>query len=320
MVSSVSTQDLALGDRRVLLELRQRRLEHVDVDHGGRPEAAALDQDRLLAQHLARLQHLAVGAEHRRAAEPELHELERHQPVVDRAELDALHLDHVDLDAPGGQPVEQALDQALGLVVLEERAVQQVHPDDAERLLLQRGLVVEHPDVQDDLARLVARVRLELHAHPAVALVAAAVAAGDHGVGEGEERRVVAALVAEPLEVELELVVEHRLQPALGDVAVGLAVDGVADRHVVGRHRLRDGAGRAPGPEEPAGDLLAGADLGDRAVPARVEVDLQRLLQCVRAGFHAGSPPQCRQAGGSVSGSEVPVLVNRAVRALRSAP
>ena len=102
--------------------------------------------------------------------------------------------------------------EPLRLVVLEERAVQQVDADDAERLLLQRGLGVEHPHVQDDLARLVARVRLELHAHPAVALVAAPVAARDDGVGEGEERRVVAALVAEPLEVELELVVEHRLQ------------------------------------------------------------------------------------------------------------
>ena len=64
-----------------------------------------------------------------------------------------LELDHVDLDPPGGQPVEQALDQLLRLVVLEERAVQQVDADDAERLLLQRRLGVEHPHVQDDLAR-----------------------------------------------------------------------------------------------------------------------------------------------------------------------
>ena len=168
--------------------------------------------------------------------------------------------------------------------------VQQVDADDAERLLLLRGLVVEHPHVEHDLAGLVPRVGLELHAHPAVALVAAAVAAGDHGVGEGEERRVVAALVAEPVQVELELVVEHRLQPTLGDVAVGLAVDRVADRHVVGRHRLGDRAGGSAGAEEPAGDLLAGADLGDRAVPAQIEVDLQGLLQGVRCRLPCRSP------------------------------
>ena len=124
--------------------------------------------------------------------------------------------------------------------------MQQVDADDAERLLLQRRLAVEHPDVQDDLAGLVVRVRLELHTHPAVALVAAAIAAGHHGVGEREERRVVAALVAEPVQVELELVVEHRLEPAHRDVAVGLAVDRVADGHVVGRDRLGHRPGRAP--------------------------------------------------------------------------
>ena len=35
--------------------------------------------------------------------------------------------------------VEQRLDQLLRLVVVEERAVKQVHADDAERLLLQRS-------------------------------------------------------------------------------------------------------------------------------------------------------------------------------------
>ena len=186
-------------------ELGLGRLEHVEVHVRRRPEAAALDQDRLLAQHLARLQHLAVGAEHRHAAEPDLHELERHQPVVHVAELDAAELDHVDLDAAGGQPVEQALDQLVRLVVLEERPVQQVHPDDPERLLLRERLDVEHPHVHDDLARLVVRLGLELHAHPAVALVAAAEAARHHRVGEGEEAVLVAALVVQPLDVELEL-------------------------------------------------------------------------------------------------------------------
>ena len=161
-----------------------------------RPEAAPLDQDRFLAQHLARLQDLTVGAEHRHAAEPELHELERHQPVVHAAELDAAELDHVDLDAARGQPVQEALDELVRLVVLEEGPVQQVHPDDAERLLLCERLDIEHPHVHDDLARFVVRLGLELHAHPAVALVAAPVAAGHDGIGEREEAVVVTALAS----------------------------------------------------------------------------------------------------------------------------
>ena len=247
-----------------------------------RPEAAPLHQDRLLAQDLARLQHLAVGPEHRHAAEPDLHQLERHQPVVHVPELDAAELDHVDLDAAGGQPVQQALDELVRLVVVEERPVQQVQPDDPERLLLCERLDVEHPHVHDDLARLVVRLGLELHAHPAVALVAAPVAARHDRVGEREEAVLVAALVVQPLDVELELLVEHALQPPGGHVPVRLAVDGVADRHVVGGDRLRDRAGRAADPEEPAHHFLARPDLRDRSVPARVEIDAQRLLVRVR--------------------------------------
>jgi hypothetical protein len=276
-------QDVLAGHGRVLGELGPGRPEHVDVHVRRRPEAAPLDQDRLLAQHLARLQHHAVGAEHRHAAQPELDQLDRHQPVVHAAELDAAELDHVDLDAADGQPVQQALDQLLRFVVLEERPVQQVHADDAERLLLQPGLDVEHPDVHHDLAWLVVRLGLELHAHPAVALVAAPVAARDHGVREGEEAVRVAALLAEPLDVELELLVEHALEPPHGDVPIRLAVLGVADRHVVGGDGLRDRARGPPDPEEPADDLLARPDLRDRPVPARIQVDTECLL--VRIGL-----------------------------------
>src|SRR4051794_26961262 len=143
---------------------------------------------------------------------------------------------------------------------------------------------------------------LELDPHPAVALVPAAVTPGHHGVGEGEERRLVTTLLAEAVEVELELVIQHRLEPALGDVAVRLAVDRVADRHVIGRHGFRDRARSTSGPEEPPGDLLPGADLGDRAVPAEVQVDLQGLLQGVRAGFHGAPPAVPPGAGASVAG------------------
>ena len=209
---------------------------------------------------------------------PELHELQGHEPVVDAAELDAPEADHVDLDPVGVQAIEQALDEDLGLVMLEERAVQKVDADDPEGLLLQRSLNVEHAQVQGDLARLVVRVGLELDAHPAVALVAAPETPGHDGVGEGEEGGAVTTRVAEPVDVEGELVVEHGLEPGLGDVAVDLAVDGVAHRHVVGRHRLGDRPGCSAHAEEPTGHLLAGADLGHRAVPTGVQVDAESLL------------------------------------------
>ena len=58
-------------------------------------------------QDLAGLQDLTLGAEHGRLRQTELDQLQAHEPVVDVTKLDARELDHVDLDAPGGQVVEQ---------------------------------------------------------------------------------------------------------------------------------------------------------------------------------------------------------------------
>jgi len=58
---------------------------------------------------------------------------------VDVAELDARHLDHVDLDAVGGESVQQRFDEQLGLVVEEAGAVDEVHADDAERRSAERA-------------------------------------------------------------------------------------------------------------------------------------------------------------------------------------
>ena len=79
-------------------------------------------------------------------------------------------------------------------------------------------------------------------------------------------------------------VVEHALQPLTRHVALAASVDRVADRHVVCGHRFGDGAGRAAHFEEPAGNFLSGADLGECAVPQWIEVDLERLLICAQPG------------------------------------
>ena len=71
--------------------------------------------------------------------------------------------------------------------------------------------------------------------------------------------------------------VEHEPEPLARHVARRLAVDGVAEIHVVGRDGLRDGARRAAGLKEHAGDLLARADFGEGAVFEVVEVDGERL-------------------------------------------
>jgi hypothetical protein len=108
------------------------------------------------------------------------------------------------------------------------------------RASLERVLAVEHADVQDDLAVLIARPRLEADAHPAVAVARAFVAARGDGVGEGEEAGRGAAALLEAAEVQGVLVLQHRLEARAAHVALRLAVDRVADRHVIRRHALGD--------------------------------------------------------------------------------
>ena len=72
--------------------------------------------------------------------------------------------------------------------------------------------------------------------------------------------------------------VEHGFQPLAADITLGVAVNGVADRHVVGGDGLGDGARRAAHAEKPARHLLARADFGKGAVLAGIQIDLQRLL------------------------------------------
>ena len=77
--------------------------------------------------------------------------------------------------------------------------------------------------------------------------------------------------------------VQHGQHALAGDVAAGLAVDLVADGHVVGGHGLRDGAGGAASAEEPVRDFLPRADFGKGAVDGLGLVDLEGLLERVEA-------------------------------------
>ena len=141
-----------------------------------------------------------------------------------------------------------------------------------------------------DLARLIVDAALEFDSHPSVSFVAAAEASRRHRIGEGEEGSVIAALLPEPLDVEIELAVEHRLQPPARDITLRVSIDSVTHFHVVSRHALRDRAGRAADAEKPAHHLLPGADLRERPVPARIEIDLQRLrMRINRFLFHVAA-------------------------------
>ena len=71
-----------------------------------------------------------------------------------------------------------------------------------------------------------------------------------------------------------------------------MPINGVAHFHVVSRHALGDRSRRAADAEKPAHDFLPGADLRERSVPARIEIDLQRLgMRIDRFLFHVAVEP-----------------------------
>ena len=209
--------------------------------------------------------------------------MQTHQPVVDSGVGRAGELDHVHLHPRRREIFVKRGDQFLRLVIIE-RAVNQVHPDDAERLLLLDVGFIEHPHVDDDLARLAPRLRLETNPEPAVRFVMLLETARRDRVGENKKSALVADLLVEPLDQQIVFVIEHRPEPGAADVALGRAVNRVAKLHVVSRHRLRDRAGGAADVEKTPRHFLSGADLGKGAVLFLVEIDLERLL--VRPDIH----------------------------------
>src|SRR5207248_6141302 len=107
------SEDRLVRDRGVFFKLREGAFHHIEVDIRDRTKTATLDQHGLVMQHVGRLQHLAVRAEHGGAAQSHLHELERHDAIVHVAKFDSAELEHVDLDATCGEVVEQRFDEFL---------------------------------------------------------------------------------------------------------------------------------------------------------------------------------------------------------------
>src|ERR1035438_10468644 len=98
-------------------------------------------------------------------------------------------------------------------MVQKEGRVQKIDSDDTQRLLLQLVLVIQHSNMQDDLAVVIARVSLVFYAHPAVAFVGAMKITRRDGVGEGEEAPGLAARWPQTFQVEPVLIIQHALQP-----------------------------------------------------------------------------------------------------------
>src|ERR1700721_291706 len=73
---------------------------------------------------------------------------------------------------------------------------------------------------------------------------------------------------------------EHQAEAFPGNVASGLAIDRVAELHVIRRDRFCDCASGSPRLEKVACDLLSGSDFGERPIFRLVQINGQGLTIC----------------------------------------
>ena len=179
----------------------------------------------------------------------------------------------LDLDAAGADLVDERREEVVDAVAGVEGGVDQVDADRTERVLLAPRVLVPEAEVENDLARLGARLVLEADSDPGMPLALAVMRRRRDRVGEGEEAGGRAAFGLQSVDQQSVFMIEHLLEALPGDVTLRVAVDGVADPHVVGGHALRHGPRGAARLEEVADDLLAGADLGEGAVGGTIQVD-----------------------------------------------
>src|SRR5208283_1471135 len=159
--------------------------------------------------------------------------------------------DHVHLHALPGKIVKQGVNKPVRLVVQVKRAVNKVHTDHTERLLLAGVFFVEHPDVDNDFGGFLPWRSLEPNAHPTAPLLLTREAASRHCVREGKESALVAVRFFESFLRQIELVCQHRLEALTADVTFCRTVNGVAHRHVVSGNGLGYRTSSAADVEEP---------------------------------------------------------------------
>src|SRR5262249_40431248 len=147
---------------RLLNELCRSAIEHIDSHFGNGAKAAAFNDDTFLVKHVGRLDHLAVRKEHRRLRQPLLHQLKRHETIVDGPEWWPGELEHVDVEAVGGEIIKKRINQCIRSHVLVKGTMNKVDADDAQRFLLLNIFSVQQPHVDDDLRRWSTGRRLKL--------------------------------------------------------------------------------------------------------------------------------------------------------------
>lgn len=147
-------------------------------------------------------------------------------------------MDKLDLDAPGAHFVNQGGEEVIDAIARIEGGVDEVHANGAEGVLLATRVLIPETKMEDDLAWLGLGMVLKADADPRVPLPFTVMRGRRHRVGEGEEAGHRATFSLQSIDQESVLMVEHLLQPLTGNIALRVAVDRVADTHIIGGNTL----------------------------------------------------------------------------------
>src|SRR5260370_3587923 len=88
--------------------------------------------------------------------------------------------------------------------------------------------------------------------------------------------------------------VQHEFQPLAGDIPYRLAVDGVAENHVIRRYGLGNSPGGPTGMKKLSCNLLTGPDFRKRSILRFVEVHVSSLLRLRDEFFARTHGHRCR--------------------------
>ena len=209
-----------------------------------------------------------------------LDKLQGEQSVVDILKIGTIHLDHVDLKLVPFKVVIEALKKFFGAFVKEKRSVNQIHAEQASRLLMQQSVLLVEPCVEHNLIGLLVCSRLKFDAKPPMTLACLVVVDGGHRIGKGEVLFGGMVVTCDPLLNEVVLVFEHFVNARFTYIAsLGfLAVDRIAEVLVVCGNGLGNGARRSACTKKMANHFLARADFGKGAVQIGIEIDPEGLL------------------------------------------
>src|SRR5690242_11532588 len=94
---------------------------------------------------------------------------------------------------------------------LIKRRMEQIHTDDTERFLLLCISLIQHANVNDDLAWLATRLSLKSDTEPSVRLVMLLKAAGRYRVGKNKKSALAADFFVQPFHQQIVFVIEHRV-------------------------------------------------------------------------------------------------------------